>query len=308
MCRLQVKVSLMILIMGLLSGCSSEKYGNSVNTVQDTVQSTELSGETELNYQIKELLKNQSYELIWNVEDEDVSGNTAVWNVTPISTRELWKEMEENIFKDGTIQASEEDVEGIKIQMLFHDEIINIRIEDGAISIQGVLESDIYTEIKELLNEETGMNCTEVETETDLGVRECYYFQIDGVPVEAEGYGNGMDFISGSYYSISTMGNIEIMNPKKIAAMNQSIEQKEQIEMEDIKLLCETQWLVSGLPFVCVMDDINLVYRSSISGTELIPSYLVSGKFYEMDVSGNLNSRYASVLLDAATGEIIRFL
>lgn len=288
-----------------LAGCSapaSEKKSTADFEQESFVQ----LGEEEMKEKAKALLEQESYELIWNIAEE-CSRDTSVWKVSSLSTKDLWEKMNNTFFSDGVIQSSENDMGVLGIEMLFQEEQLMVQVADEYISIDGFLEPEIKEEIRKFLIQETGMDCVKGEARTDLTYQVCYYFQIEGTSLMYDGYTNGMDVISSSYYAITLPDSITIMKPRKLLSEVSTITQEQLVDIEEIKTLCEVQWMAMKLPYVLALENIEIVYRPSIDGTEVIPSYLLTGKRYEKNEYGELVVEYRDVLIDAVTGEIIYF-
>lgn len=313
--KLRFCIVVLVLSISLLTGCSEKKdenrqsndisSENKVTVGKSQTQQTNLPDEKAVQEKVRELFKDESYKLIWNIEDKDAGDKVPVWNMKPVSENELWKKMKSQIFAEGKIQSTEKNAEAVTIQMLIDKSVVTIQLmESGIIKIQNLQDEDMYVKIADFLSKETGMACVKGAGRPDLDIQECYYFQINGISVDIEGYAKGVNWIPGSYYSIDAGGTITISNLVKKESKKEMIDPKQNISIPELKLLCELKWSSRNIDQVCVLNNMEPVYIISPEKTQLIPAFCLTGSFYDSET----DSEYTTVLVDCITGEILRFI
>lgn len=320
--KLYFKLSVLLLLI-FLAGCSDGKSKNlegkydAASNQENITHAGENQGQVlEEQVQIKsddveKLLNKESYELIWNIEEKQLPDTAESWKISSVDMDALWEKMKSDLFSDGRIQSDEQEAGERKIQIQSDQEIIDVTIENNNVIINGVNREDkqsFYKKLAEFFSEETGMDCVEKINSADSDVENGYSFQIDNISIDQEGYPQGAEWVPGSFYEVDKNGSISVGGIIRKENTSKKLDLKSAISIRDLKILCETQWKSSGFPFVCVLEDLKLVYMQSKNESELIPAYCLSGKFYQKNSSGKIVSKENSFLVNAVTGEIVRFV
>ncbi|MDO5411246.1 MAG: hypothetical protein Q4F21_12490 [Lachnospiraceae bacterium] len=316
MSKLRIITIMLILSVSILTSCSTGKNKNSAKENEDlkeilngSDQTMKVLKEDELNSKIDELLEQKSYKLIWNIDEKEFPDSMNSWKVESVDTEKVWKKIKKEVFPDAEINSSKDYESGTELEMQYQDRTISVRLTDRVISIESWFSDEIYDKIAKVLSEETGMDCVKGTARPELWIRECYSFYPDEYPIDIKGYGVVNNWMLGAYFVVSRdNAEIEISNPLKKLSKEEKIDLKQGIQTDEVKTLCDVQWMSQKLESVGVINQMELVYSISGKGDKLIPVYSMTGKVYEKDSAGNTVSLYPlGILVDAVTGEIISF-
>lgn len=321
MTKLCFRLSVSLLLI-FLTGCSvgnsqnqQGKYDTALSQESVTLagQNEEQTSERTVQERAEELLNKESYELIWNVEEKEFPDTVDSWNISSVDMDALWVRMKTDLFPDGQIQSDERKSEsGVRIiQVKSGEETIVAKIGSKSIAINGMdreKNPDFYKKLAEFLSKETGMDCVEGIILADTDVQIGYSFQIDDIPIDQDGYPRGSEWVEGFFYGIDEDGGVTVEGIVKKESVSGQLDLKSVMSIDELKILCQAQWVSSGFPFVCVLEDLRLVYMKSEDSSELIPAYYLGGQFYQKNVDGTITSKDNSFLINAVTGEIVRFV
>lgn len=322
MSKLFFKLSVLLLLI-FLTGCSDGNLQNpqgryDAASAQENItyagkNEEQTSGQQiqEKTDDVKDLLNKESYELVWNVREKQFPDIVESWKISSVDMNALWERMKSGLFSDGQIQSDEQTAGERIIQIKSGSKIIDVTIESNNIAINGIDREEnqnFYKKLSEFLSKETEMDCVEEINSADTDAQNGYSFQIADISLDQEGYPQGAEWIPGSFYEVDENGCVTVNGIIRKENISKKQDLKSGISIDDLKILCETQWRSSGFPFVCVLEDVKLVYMKSKDGTELIPAYCLDGKFYQKSSNGEITSKENSFLVNAVTGEIVRFV
>lgn len=309
MFKLKYWAVITLALLLFLTGCSAygkkDKSGSSENKNEEHSLMTD---EKQINSEIKRLLEEESYKLIWNIDAPNVrEDKLSSWDITAIDTRKLWERLYAEVFANAEIVSEKNELEGTVFELRYKNITFQVYLDNNFIRISGYPETEDYAKIADILAEESRMKCVNKGSILEKEMKECYYFQVDKYSVDLDGRGGINTWFPGSYYCIRYNGDLDISNPIRKVSKAKDISLKGKITSDEIKKLCEIQWKVREMSGVCLLEQMELEYLPDMDGTQLIPVYSLTGKYYEMDQLKNPAAKaLVSIIVDAVSGEIIR--
>lgn len=251
--------------------------------------------------------------LLWEIEDTELPAQSAaVYRYDELELLLVWQQVQQTLFPNAEVISSETVNDGSELLLTLACDGVPRRVNllKSSFSIETLSEqdaADCAERLRGMLEEQTGLTVSEIPTDGENGYLHQYAFLLEGVPVDPVEYG---------YYSksddtylpvINVMeGNITVSRPIKAEEKTEMIALTQCLSVEELRLLCTVQWETTGLPILCVLEDITLVYIRDVETKELIPAWRLDGRFYELNETQY--SRAMCFLINAETGEIIQFM